>query len=135
MFNLLADQGKIEKRKERLRIKEEEAARDRRNHEYMTELREAGNARRKARQDADDKFCAGADVNDFEEWEEIPEPPELVRARDAVVGLKSGAHGAGPQSAHAPDQRPEGGFSAGKELVLASLQCSRRALGGKGAPF
>mmetsp|Transcript_6087 Transcript_6087/g.21344 ORF Transcript_6087/g.21344 Transcript_6087/m.21344 type:complete len:376 (-) Transcript_6087:1763-2890(-) len=74
-------------REERAKIKEEEAAATKANHEYLTEMREKAKAARLKREAAGEEagFFPGQDPGDFEEWEEVPEPPELVRAREQLA--------------------------------------------------
>lgn len=88
--------GVEEERAERNRIKEEEAAKDRRQFAYMKSVREAALARRAAAEAAANggltnaELAAAAgeadgDSDDDGEWHEVPEPPELVRAREKLA--------------------------------------------------
>lgn len=86
--------GFDEERRERQRMKEEEAEKEARQMSFMRGIRDAALARRQAAEaqanggltDAEvDAAVAAAGGLDDDSWEEVAEPDELVRAREALA--------------------------------------------------
>jgi dynein assembly factor 1 len=75
--------GGLDAEKEaRKRFKDEECAKQRRDHEYLTNLRESARAKREALADRGSRAIADLGVSDSDgEYEPEEEPPELIAAR------------------------------------------------------
>ena len=71
----------------RKEYKDAEEAKQRRDHEYLTEVREAARAKREALAEQGKRALADLGISDDSdgEWEPEPEPPELVAARERLA--------------------------------------------------